>query len=205
MRVIYNAVSYLFFPGTIGVLGVCVLFTDSISFPWRIILTALLSLALLPAIGVQVMVQKGAVSSLHMPLRKERTKGYLLAMLCWSILPLGLKFSRILSFKHDSRLLDFGILPWIFCIGLTLLFLGIITAWWFKISAHLAGIGGFTALTLFLSQWGNLNMRWFLFALLLSIALYLSRFKLSAHSHKELITGFCLGFCVTFAVYCIWI
>jgi hypothetical protein len=77
-----------------------------------------------------------------------------------------------------------------------LLFLLIINIIGYKVSAHMAGVSGLLAWVLCLPTSNGAV----LLACALIVLVYIARKGLSAHSHFELILGFCLGLFVTFAM-----
>jgi len=79
-------------------------------------------------------------------------------------------------------------------ISLTLL---LIISYWWKISLHMAGIGGFCALIFTFSIRFSTSLRtMFMMAILAAGLLAFSRLKLEVHKPTQIYVGFLLGFTV---------
>jgi|SRR5512133_3030650 uncharacterized membrane protein len=84
---------------------------------------------------------------------------------------------------------------------LSMLSLSVIS-WFWKISAHMVGWGGLTALILILSVQFNTDLMLFMIVcLLISGLVGFARLKLYAHNTLQIYTGFLLGFAVMFVVF----
>ncbi len=78
--------------------------------------------------------------------------------------------------------------------GIVLIFTVSVISYFYKISAHLSGLGGVYGSILFYSILFNVNCNLILLLiLLLSVLVALARFALKAHSLLQLVLGFLLG------------
>jgi hypothetical protein len=135
----------------------------------------------------------GIISSLHMQERSDRHLPHLFTFLIY--LAACCFFKRLTPLP---TLLAAMLAGTTLCLAL----IGIATLFW-KISSHMAGIGGFTAF--FSVQYFIENQPGFFSAtmvgLLLSLLIAASRYQLKAHSPEQLLAGFFLGFVsVSFSV-----
>ena len=142
---------------------------------------------LLPLASVFVMQRLGRVDSVFLENRRQRTAVYAIASLwagCLLLLPSA-------SYLENR---------WKVSVFFVLLGLGLVNAFRHKISAHGAGVAGFLALSLHLYL--NLGESWTVptSAAAVCALIYWARLRLSAQSHFELLTGFCLGFFTTFVL-----
>jgi hypothetical protein len=92
------------------------------------------------------------------------------------------------------------IASFLFASAISLLIIIIITYFW-KISSHMAGMGGLAGLMLCLSYVFNTDTMYFLVIILLVSGLLASaRISLKEHTPEEVYTGFILGFVVVFSI-----
>ena len=136
-----NILSYLFHPLLIATYGCLILFfglTDTIYFIFTplklkliLTLTVFTFTCLVPVLNLLILYKLNYVSSLKIENRKERTLPLFMTALCY--------------FGLFYMIYDFNIWPAIklFVLGggLCILFAAIINMWW-KISAHMIGVGG---------------------------------------------------------------
>lgn len=144
---------------------------------------------LIPSIAVYFLKKVGKVSSFKMENREERILPFTITgisyFLCYHTL-----FGQ---FNYQA-----SVLLHLFFIGcvLSILFALAITIKW-KISIHMIGIGGFTgAIFLISSMPGSTEVLLpeLIIALLISGIVAYSRLKLNAHSIKQVVAGYALGF-----------
>lgn len=118
------------------------------------------------------------------------------------IIPYFITF--ILFYTAHILLKKFPVSPFItsflFASAMTVLVVLIVTYVW-KISSHMAGIGGLTGLVLCLSYALKADMMYYLIAvIILSGILAYSRLKLNAHSNAQVYAGFLLGLLVVSSI-----
>jgi len=135
-------------------------------------LIAVLFSSILPFSSILYFKKIGKISSLEAPIRKQR-----LELLVMSSLFNSIAFALLHYF--DASDIVQGLM---FCYAINTVITWLITRYW-KISIHMIGLGG-PFVALLLSGYNNL----FLMALII-ILVYLSRIKLKAHSHAQLIAG----------------
>jgi hypothetical protein len=189
MRLIYHAVSYLFFPGTMAVAGFysILLFegkTPTLDLLWLPTFMFLLA----PVIILFMFLKFGLISDIHVTDRKQRSLSY----------PIAIAFAIL--YVLISRGESWVWWHWGAAVFLTLVFLLIVNLSWLKASAHMAGTAGFLVLSLLAFTKGE-SINWVYLAAAICGLVYVSRKGLSAHSHIELLAGFCLGFIVTFVTF----
>lgn len=189
MKLFYRTISYLFFPGTFALGGFLYLNVLDGSIQWEFLFWTAFFFALLPVVGIYSLVRMGFISDIHIYKREQRNMSYPIA-----IAGAAIGCAYVYYVQTDERLF-----AWSLAATLSLFLLWILNATWIKVSAHMTGVSGFTALQLYLFSQGEENIAMLSITLLLCLLVYLSRKGLSAHSHKELIAGFCLGFLATFA------
>lgn len=81
-----------------------------------------------------------------------------------------------------------------------LMLLSLIITYFWKISLHMIGIGGFIGLlSALLLGSGVFDMRLFSLSILLAGGVGFARLQLKAHTHIQVYTGFSLGFIVSFS------
>jgi len=153
-----------------------------------IILSVVLFTMIIPAITTFILIKSGTVSDLYIKDRKERTWPYIITFVSYLVC---IRF-----------FIWIGIGKWVVLIAsgttLTLMLIAIINLWW-KISAHMSGMGGlcgsiFAAAFIFHS-----NPIWlFTSIILLSGVVAWSRLELKAHTLGQVSAGFLVGLLGTF-------
>jgi len=189
MKLFYRIISYIFFPGTFALGGFLYLNILDGRIQWEFLFWTAFFFALLPVAGIYSLVRMGFISDIHIYKREQRNMSYPIA-----IAGAAIGCAYVYYVQTDERLF-----AWSLAATVSLFLLWILNATWIKVSAHMTGVSGFTALQLCLFSQGEDNIAMLSISLLLCLLVYLSRKGLSAHSHKELIAGFCLGFLATFA------
>ena len=135
-------------------------------------LIAVFFCSILPFSSILYFKKIGKISSLEAPIRKQRLELLMMSSLFNSI-------AFVLLHYFDASDIVQGLM---FCYAINTSITWLITRYW-KISIHMIGLGG-PFVALILSGYKNL----FLMALII-ILVYLSRIKLKAHTHTQLIAG----------------
>ncbi len=150
---------------------------------------------LLPITAIWIMMKKGEVKDLNIDNPRERTIPYL-----YSALGFGFWSYLLVQVLQAPIFISCVAIGGTLAIGLV----AIINRWW-KISAHLTGLGGLVGglLSYCLGlgaypTWGTLCL-----FLGLSWALMWARLYLDAHTPAQVSTGWLLGLTCTFVPYCI--
>ena len=195
MNRIYKAITYIFFPGTMGVLGFLlpIMLFPPFHLPWHFWPAIVFCYAAFPVLGIMVLVKLGYLKDIHVYDRKLRNKSYPIAILGAL---LGMIYLHLFPTKYAYEQFT-G--KWSLAIALALGAIWLVNNF-VKASAHMCGAAGFLAATLVLYHWGWHSNVWIYNALIICALVYMARLGLSAHSHFELLLGFGLGFITTFAV-----
>jgi hypothetical protein len=198
LKQFYNFITYLFFPGTFALAGFllpAILLPAPLE-PWHFLPVVVFCYILFPILGILLLIKMGYLKDLHVYQREMRNRSYPLAIAGATLGFVYIFFgSEKISFYSELRVL------WSLSISIVLFFIWVINAGGLKVSAHLAGVSGFAALAIVLFRSGIASPVWVFISLALVALVYAARKGLSAHSHIELIAGFCLGFITTFAVF----
>jgi hypothetical protein len=184
MLAFYRSLSYLLYPGSMSLLGLAfihALYPVNL-YVWMVFA---FGMVILPLVALALFIRMGKVSDIFIYHREQRHGLY----------ALGVVFASLATgFIFWEAALPAMI--WSACNTVVLLLLFVINYWGVKASAHMAGVSGLLGWVLFF-QCNDLSL---LSVILLVVAVYAARRGLSAHSHFELILGFCLGLFVTFAL-----
>lgn len=156
---------------------------------WIAVLGTFIFTGILPALPIWLMMKRGDVNDLFITKREERTMPYLfsfMAYVFWSLF-----MWRTLQFPMFIVAMGMGSAVSIFIIVF-------INLRW-KISAHLAGMGGLCGAIFGVSYRTAINPVW-LFALILIISglVALARLELKAHTPGQTLAGFTVGFVAVF-------
>ena len=150
--------------------------------------TAVLTLVI-PIILLLFMRWRGYIDSLHIENPKQRTTPYIYTLICygfWAYFVYGV-----------VRLPVFMLVVVIGAIG-ALAAVTVINHWW-KISAHLTGIGGLLGgVCSFAMHYSALPFGLIIGLLVVSLLLMYARLYLNAHTPMQVICGFLLGLLATF-------
>jgi hypothetical protein len=138
---------------------------------------------LIPMLNLFILVKLKYVSSFQLEEQTQRTFPLLATTFCY----FGLYY----------MLLDFSIWPFfkLFILGssISILVVSIINYWW-KISAHMIGIGGFSGVLIVFGMYMQLPVLTILsFSFLIAGIVGFSRLKLSAHNSSQIYSGFFVG------------
>lgn len=156
---------------------------------WVAIVGTLVITALIPIVLLLILWKRGNISSLHIDNAKERTTPYVYSLICY-----GFWCYFVGVTLHMP-------LVWlVVAIGSTcaLLAVTIINRWW-KISAHLTGmgglLGGICSLALYYSA---LPTTLIIITLTISLLLMYARIYMNAHTPAQVVAGYLLGILFTF-------
>ena len=195
MKPIYNLISIVFQPLLIPTMGMIMLMNLDVfsSLPpfwkWVAIVGTFVFTALFPALPVLFLIKKGEVHDVFISKREERTMPYLFSFLAYVFWALFMW--RTLQFPLFIVAMGIGSALSIFIILL-------INMKW-KISAHVAGMGGITGAIFGVSYRLAINPVW-LFVLILTVStlVAISRIELKAHTPAQTLGGFIVGFIAVF-------
>lgn len=140
-----------------------------------------------PVIVAFILKKMGMVSSLHMPKKEERVYPFVLTGGAY----LGAIYliTDFLSIPIDPKIYLFMMMA-----TLSILLGLIITVQW-KISVHMIGIGGVTGIITVLSKFNDEKLISLLIICILAAGLIgFGRLNLKAHTIKQVLAGFLLGF-----------
>lgn len=153
-----------------------------------IIGTAILTLVI-PIMLLLFMRWRGYIGSLHIENPKQRTTPYIYTLICYGFWA---------YFVHGVvRLPVFMLVVVIGAIG-ALAAVTVINHWW-KISAHLTGIGGLLGgVCSFAMNYSTLPLGLITGLLVVSLLLMYARLYLDAHTPMQVVCGFLLGLLATF-------
>lgn len=199
-----QALSILLYPlfvPTYGVALFCYAFhTQVVPLPavWVFIaiLGTLLLTCILPITAIWILIRRGEVKDLEIANAGERTMPYIYSIMgfgFWCYLMIA-----ILEVPLSIRYVALGA-------TLALAVIAFVNRYW-KISAHLTGlgglIGGIMSYCLGISAiptWGT-----YVLWLCISLVLMYARVRLKAHTPAQVCAGWLLGICFTFIPYCIY-
>jgi len=149
--------------------------------------TAVLTL-IIPIILLVFLWRKGYIDSLHIDNAKQRTTPYIYTLICYGF---WAYFVRV-TVKMPTFMLLVAIGAMVALLAVT-----IINHWW-KISAHLTGIGGLLGgICSFALNYSTLPLMLIIIVLLLSLLLMYARLYLQAHTPMQVVCGFLLGLLCT--------
>ena len=149
--------------------------------------TAILTL-IIPIILLVFLWRKGYIDSLHIDNAKQRTTPYIYTLICYGF---WAYFVRV-TVKMPTFMLLVAIGAMVALLAVT-----IINHWW-KISAHLTGIGGLLGgIFSFALNYSTLPLMLIIIVLLLSLLLMYARLYLQAHTPMQVVCGFLLGLLCT--------
>lgn len=149
--------------------------------------TAVLTL-IIPIILLVFLWRKGYIDSLHIDNAKQRTTPYIYTLICYGF---WAYFVRV-TVKMPTFMLLVAIGAMVALLAVT-----IINHWW-KISAHLTGIGGLLGgICSFALNYSILPLMLIIIVLLMSLLLMYARIYLQAHTPMQVVCGFLLGLLCT--------
>lgn len=150
--------------------------------------TAVITLVI-PILLLVFMWKKGQIDSLHINDAKQRTTPYIYTLICYGFWAYFLRVT--LQLPIFLLLVAIGAM-------FALLAVTIINHWW-KISAHLTGIGGLLGgICSFALSYSVLPFWLIIIVLLVALILMYARLYLDAHTPMQVVCGFILGLLSTF-------
>ena len=150
--------------------------------------TAVLTL-IIPILLLLFLWRKGYINSLHIDDAKQRTTPYIYTLICYGFWAYFLRATMQLPIF--LLLVAIGAM-------VALLAVTIINHWW-KISAHLTGIGGLLGgICSFAINYSTLPIALIITVLVAALLLMYARLYLNAHTPLQVICGFLLGLLCTF-------
>ncbi|RXQ95103.1 PAP2 family protein [Ancylomarina salipaludis] len=156
-----------------------------------IYLIVFITTVLLPISCLPLLKSYSLISSFDLSERRDRMIPLALAVLSYS-----------LGFYLLSKLPGSNIFARLQLAGIFSLLLLLITSYWWKISLHMAGIGGLCALIFTFSVRFSTSLRtMFMMSLLAAGFLAYSRLKLNRHTSAQIYVGFMFGFIVVFLTF----
>lgn len=157
---------------------------------FSIVIPAILFSFLIPSVIIVLMYKLKLISDLSLKVRKERFLPYIVTLLSYSVMIL-----YYVKLQMPVWFLMLGASPII-----VMLLAIVITIWW-KISAHMIGIGGLLGGVVSVSYFvEGINPYWLFMSLFLIAGLVgTSRLILRRHTPAQVYAGFVLGFAVAFA------
>jgi hypothetical protein len=196
MNKFHKIISIVFQPLLMPTFGMILLMSMSVfsilpsSWRWIAIGGTFVFTAILPAIPIFLMYRRGEVSDVFISKRDERTMPYLYSFLSYFFWALFLW--RTMQFP--LFIVAMGVAA-----GLAIFIIVFINLKW-KISAHLAGMGGLSGAVFGVSYRMAINPLW-LFVLLFTISglVAISRIELRAHTPFQVLAGFALSFLLVFS------
>lgn len=195
MKKFHEIISLVFQPLLMPTYGMILLMNmdvfTGLPMRWRMIaiIGTFLFTAIFPAIPIYLLMRKGEVHDLFISKKEERTMPYLFSFMAYVFWALFMW--RTMQFPTFIVAMGMGSALSIFII----IFINI--KW--KISAHLAGIGGLAGAIFGVCYRTAINPVW-LFSTILAISalVALSRIELKAHTPSQVLAGFAVGFAAVF-------
>ena len=199
----YDLVSYVFMPLLIPLYSMIFLFQlehftgrfahsgqSLVVFKWITFSGTILFTIVLPVIPLYILKKRGQISDFFISKKEQRAVPYFLGFLSYAFWAI---FLRYILIGMPAYVVGLGVGS---VVSVFLVFL--INFKW-KISAHLAGIGGFVGGVFGLCFLMGINPVWFLILILFfSILVGLARVELRAHTPSQVLAGFMLGFLIVF-------
>lgn len=201
LHILSNAISALFYPlwiPTYGMLLFCIAVSRMMPLPWNYWLvmlgTTFLATGLLPVALILYQIHSGDIADIYITHREERTLAYVETACCY------LAWWAMLHFTLHAP-------SWLGSIALAssvaVLLVAVINHWW-KISAHLTGMGGLLGgIFTFQLITANTQLPIIIIVLALTLCVMYARLYLDAHTPWQVIAGFALGLsCTTLIPLC---
>ena len=190
-KVLAKIITYLFHPLLSPTLGMFILINSGTHIANHdprantfIYLITLMSTLLFPLLFLPFFLYRNMIKSIAMNEHKERVYPLLLTAVFYFF-----GFYLLQSYPFHEYFAAF-----LLASAISIVFIMIISLKW-KISAHMAGIGGLIGLILAISLAYQVNLQlFFIVAFLISGFIGFARLKLNAHSAMQVAAGFALGF-----------
>ena len=202
--IIANAMSVVLYPlliPTYGVALLCYALARTAPLPWiwtAVAVTGTFILTcVLPVTSILILIRRGEVKDLYIDNPKERTMPYI-----YTLCGFGFWCYLLIDVLHAPTSIGWVAVGATVAIGLV----AFINRWW-KISAHLAGLGGLLGgLMSYCLESGLMPSRTTLCTwLCVCLALMYARVHLKAHTPAQVTAGWLLGLVCTFVPYCIYL
>jgi hypothetical protein len=195
MKTFYKIISLVFQPLLMPVFGMILLMQMDVFtmlpaiWRWVAIIGTFIFTGVLPAIPIYLLMRKGEVHDLFISKKEERTMPYLFSFMAYVFWALFMW--RTLQFPIFIVAMGMGS-------ALSIFIIVFINLKW-KISAHMAGIGGLTGSIFGVCYRMAINPVW-LFVLIFGISalVALARIELKAHTPAQVLAGFVIGFAMVF-------
>lgn len=200
MKSIAHVISTVFQPLLMPTYGVILLFVYTYfgvvytqQF-WLIITPILLFSFMIPAVLIFMMFRVGIISDLSLTKRRERFYPYLITLL---------SYTAMMLFYYRMNMPKWFLL--MIAASIAIMIAAIIITLWWKISAHMFGIGGLLGGAMSVSYFVERSNPYFMFMGLFILAglIGTSRLILKRHTVAQVIAGFLLGFLLSFVF--VWI
>ena len=195
MKTFYNIITFVFQPLLAPTYGMLILMNMDIfsTLPlfWRVVAVVgtFVFTGLLPAVPVWLLMRRGEVHDLFISKKEERTMPYLFSFMAYVFWALFMW--RTMQFPMFIVAMGIGSAISIFII----IFINL--KW--KISAHVAGMGGLSGAVFGVCYRLAINPVWlFTIVITISAIVALSRIELKAHTPAQTLAGFVIGFLAVF-------
>lgn len=195
MKTLYKIISIIFQPLLVPTYGMILLMTMDVFSPlpffWRLVAVVgtFVFTGLLPALPVLLLMRRGDVHDVFISKREERTMPYLFSFMAYVFWALFMW--RTMQFPLFIVAMGIGSAISIFII--------IFINFKWKISAHVAGMGGLSGAVFGVCYRLAINPVWlFIIVLTVSAIVALSRIELKAHTPAQTLAGFSIGFVAVF-------
>jgi len=158
---------------------------DSKTFVYQLFGMQFLFTCFIPCLSIYVLLKLGHISDIHLPSREERYLPFLLSLMsCTGYTVICIRFYS----ESIPPILIFFILG----ASIGVFFSFMISLFW-KISIHMAGIGGFTGMMLTMANLYQTDLTWVYIGIITAGLVGFSRLQMNAHSIKQVAIGFALG------------
>lgn len=192
---IHQLISIVFQPLLMPTFGVLILMFSNLSFyypqqwKWFALGGTFIFTTLIPLVPMLIMYGRGRIQDLFISKREDRTLPYMFALISyifWNF------------FLWNVLKLPFFVVMMGAASTLSIIVIMFINLKW-KISAHMAGIGGLAGAVFSYCAVMGVNPTWLLISLFIVSGLVaLSRLELKAHTPGQIIAGYLVGFCIVF-------
>lgn len=192
---IHQLISIVFQPLLMPTFGVLILMFSNLSFyypqqwKWFALGGTFVFTTLIPLVPMLIMFGRGRIQDLFISKREDRTLPYiftLISYIFWNF------------FLWNVLKLPFFVVAMGIASTLSIVVIMLVNLKW-KISAHMAGIGGLVGAVFSYCSVMGVNPTWLLISLFVVSGLVaLSRLELKAHTPGQIIAGYLVGFCVVF-------
>jgi membrane-associated phospholipid phosphatase len=195
MKTLYKIITIIFQPLLVPTYGMILLMNMDVFTPlpfiWRLVavIGTFVFTGIFPALPVLLLMRRGEVKDVFISNRKERTMPYLFSLAAYILWALFMW--RTMQFPLFIVSMGIGSAISIFII----IFINL--KW--KISAHVAGMGGLSGAVFGVCYRLAINPVWlFVIVLTASAIVALSRIELKAHTPLQTVAGFIIGFIAVF-------